>query len=446
MTAPAKPGGFKLSFAGAKSKIGLKKAASNPAKRPRLSALGDDEPEETETRQAISGFDLAQGGAVEVNGKPREEKKLMVIPAVSNNNWRDEARRRHAERTGHGQQVVEGNMDEEKKMAYGLTILKKEKVDEVVQDAPAPVDDGLTDEQRLEKKAIEALLTDKAPVDATTIPLLTEEAAFAADLASAPDAPSLDAYEATPIEGFGAALLRGMGWKDGEELGRNKGRVTKPRQVKPRPALLGIGAKDEAAAGLEPTPWEKGKPKRKAAQTYNPVALRSKITGELITEDELRERLERQKLDEEKEQRERRAKQYEFEDEAENKSRQKETSSRNRDEDYPSERRHRDGSRDPRRQDDSYDDRRRERRRDKRHRSRSADTDDRKSKSRHRDRSRSPDTDHKSQSKSSRRDRSRSRGHGERRERSRDRYRDGRKRRRDYYDDERGDRRKKYRN
>jgi hypothetical protein len=33
---------------------------------------------------------------------------------------------------------------------------------------------------------------------------------------------SLEDYERVPIEAFGAALLRGMGWKEGEALGSGK--------------------------------------------------------------------------------------------------------------------------------------------------------------------------------------------------------------------------------
>ena len=48
--------------------------------------------------------------------------------------------------------------------------------------------------------------------------------------------------------------LRGMGWKDGEEIGRSKNSTSKVKDVKRRPALLGIGAKEEAAVGVEPMP------------------------------------------------------------------------------------------------------------------------------------------------------------------------------------------------
>ena len=116
------------------------------------------------------------------------------------------------------------------------------------------------------------------------------------DVHNAPDAPTLEAYEATPIEGFGAALLRGMGWKDGEEIGKN-GVAAKPKEIKRRPALLGIGAKEEAAVGVELGEWSGGKSKgKKVTQIYNPVTLRNKHTGEVITEEELKAKLERQSM------------------------------------------------------------------------------------------------------------------------------------------------------
>ncbi|KAF2789650.1 hypothetical protein K505DRAFT_283996 [Melanomma pulvis-pyrius CBS 109.77] len=463
MAAPVKLGGFKLSLAGAKNKVALKNPPTNLAKRPRL-ALDDDEPEDTDKQQEISGFDISQGGALEVNGKKKEEKALPVIPVRPNHNWRDEARRRHAERTGHGQHVDTGaEKEEEGKIAYGLNIVKKDPVEEngtgdvAMGDAPEPVDDGLTPEQRLEKNAIEALLNDKAPADKTTIPLATEEEIFAKELADAPDAPSLDAYEATPIDGFGAALLRGMGWKDGQELGRNKGIAIKPREVKPRPELLGIGAKDGASIGLEPGAWEKGKPKRKAAQTYNPIALRNKITGELVTEEELRERMERQKLDEEREKKEKQAAEFDFGDEprrekrAERSERKRDDRRRDRDRDdehdYSSERKHKDRTRNYDRDDRDLD-RRRDKRRDKRERSRSPDSSDRRDRDKRRERERS-----RSRDPQDRRERDREKARRRERERSRDRDRDrgrdsedSRKRRREHeYDDERDERKRRHR-
>lgn len=41
------------------------------------------------------------------------------------------------------------------------------------------------------------------------------------DLEKLPDGPGLDEFEDVPVEGFGAALLSGYGWKEGKGIGRN---------------------------------------------------------------------------------------------------------------------------------------------------------------------------------------------------------------------------------
>lgn len=41
------------------------------------------------------------------------------------------------------------------------------------------------------------------------------------DLLKLPDGPGLDEFEDVPVEGFGAALLSGYGWKEGRGIGRN---------------------------------------------------------------------------------------------------------------------------------------------------------------------------------------------------------------------------------
>lgn len=59
-----------------------------------------------------------------------------------------------------------------------------------------------------------------------------------------PEEATQEDYEAVPIEEFGAALLRGMGWKDGELAGiRKENAMREPVIFQPRPNLLGLGAK-----------------------------------------------------------------------------------------------------------------------------------------------------------------------------------------------------------
>ncbi|CAK7267736.1 DNA primase large subunit Spp2 [Sporothrix epigloea] len=65
----------------------------------------------------------------------------------------------------------------------------------------------------------------------------TEDDVFARDFNDAPDVSTLEDYEAMPVEDFGAALLRGMGW-DGKDRG------PKVKQVVRRPNQMGLGAKE----------------------------------------------------------------------------------------------------------------------------------------------------------------------------------------------------------
>lgn len=62
------------------------------------------------------------------------------------------------------------------------------------------------------------------------------------DLESLPPQASLDAYEAVPVEAFGEALLRGMGWHEGRGLGRTGAGDVVPRSTVRRPHRLGLGA------------------------------------------------------------------------------------------------------------------------------------------------------------------------------------------------------------
>lgn len=66
----------------------------------------------------------------------------------------------------------------------------------------------------------------------------SEEEQLKSDLASLPDAPSSREYSHVPVEDFGKAMLRGMGWD--EQKAKQKKAEQAPR---PRPAMLGLGAK-----------------------------------------------------------------------------------------------------------------------------------------------------------------------------------------------------------
>jgi hypothetical protein len=168
---------------------------------------------------------------------------------------------------------------------------------------------------------MDALLGNKSSKSTLILPAMTEEEAFERDYKTAPEMATLDDYARVPVEEFGAALLRGMGWKEGEGIGANRGKkIEKTKLPERRPALLGIGAKEEAAVAQELGTWGKAAKDRKGpVQVYNPVLLRDKKTGELFTEEEL----EKKKAKVEKER-------YEMEFEREEKRREKERRRRDR--------------------------------------------------------------------------------------------------------------------
>ena len=82
---------------------------------------------------------------------------------------------------------------------------------------------------------------DKEAIDDLIGKLAISEGGLRSDFTMRPDSASLADYEATPIAGFGTALIEGLGWKVGDIVGQRKGRVIEPLRLRPRPALLGIG-------------------------------------------------------------------------------------------------------------------------------------------------------------------------------------------------------------
>jgi G patch domain/KOW motif-containing protein len=89
--------------------------------------------------------------------------------------------------------------------------------------------------------------TTKAPLLAHLIGLsrLSESKRLHRDIEPLPDEDSSE-YDRVPVEEFGAGLLRGMGWREGQ--GINGKAPIKPIEPKKRPKGLGLGADPDAAA------------------------------------------------------------------------------------------------------------------------------------------------------------------------------------------------------
>ena len=66
--------------------------------------------------------------------------------------------------------------------------------------------------------------------------------AFKEDVEDLPEQATLDEYASMPIEDFGAAMLRGMGWEEGKPVGRNATGLVSAVEFVPRGGRLGLGA------------------------------------------------------------------------------------------------------------------------------------------------------------------------------------------------------------
>ncbi|GAC75918.1 hypothetical protein PANT_19d00017 [Moesziomyces antarcticus T-34] len=144
------------------------------------------------------------------------------------------------------------------------------------EETPAPAPDASV--QGTDEEAIKALLAGDdgaAEVGAhLVIPQEDEAELLQHDIESRPEAPSLDDYAATPIEQFGMALLRGMGWKEGMGAGKGGKGPQQAAEPKKRAALLGLGAKERAvpATGL-PSSFSSHKNRASGKRDYKYVPI-----------------------------------------------------------------------------------------------------------------------------------------------------------------------------
>uniref|UniRef100_A0A8D0KKH4 G-patch domain and KOW motifs-containing protein n=1 Tax=Salvator merianae TaxID=96440 RepID=A0A8D0KKH4_SALMN len=72
------------------------------------------------------------------------------------------------------------------------------------------------------------------------------------DVSLRPESATEADYEMVPVEAYGLAMLKGMGWKEGEGIGHTFKQDIKPLENRLRPKGLGLGADRSAAQDLEP--------------------------------------------------------------------------------------------------------------------------------------------------------------------------------------------------
>ncbi|KAJ9626344.1 DNA primase large subunit Spp2 [Taxawa tesnikishii (nom. ined.)] len=285
----------------------------NGVKRPHAALDHDSDEEDVSTKgQSITHFDVSAGGAIDAR-KPKVEKKPLIIEAQANRDWKEAAKAAKRQKYGMVDEKQKSGVEEEirkkeaQKPTYGLVVHEAQAEGEGANGDAAPAEEkppameqeaeesALVKPKTVDERALDALLG-KEQKSELVLPM-SEEEAFERDYHEAPDMPTLEQYAAVPVEEFGAALLRGMGWKEGQGIGSQKNqRVKAEKAPERRPALLGIGAKADAAVAAELGAWGRGAGGRKKTDVvYNPLTLKNKRTGEVMTEEEMKRRLDDQK-------------------------------------------------------------------------------------------------------------------------------------------------------
>lgn len=240
----AKP---KISFAFGAPKPGVSHKRKLPSlqikegKKHKPSALlgSDSDSEDEDNIVTIDSFDKRKGGAIAGNKAVNiQVTQPLVIKPATNKDWKEELKKKHTNtyipNQEHKQKVVVKN---ENNLSFGLNVPGPSTTKEVPAEEVQPQFAISTEEQARQSLLKGEKIEDKGLI----INILLENEIVERDISSKPEENSAEQYEEVPVEQFGAALLRGMGWKQGRKNNEtNKKPVTDSRK---KGAFLGIGAK-----------------------------------------------------------------------------------------------------------------------------------------------------------------------------------------------------------
>ncbi len=228
----------------------------------------------------------------------------LVIPSLPNRDWRQSSHairkptyipESQAKREVKKEDLVERSGDEPVKAGLQITSskedvgVKQEDVDMTdgsssvkVEQTEVKIEYEAEVEDSIETRAMKALMMEQngeekkndlvIAMQEDTMDLRNhpedETDAFRRDVLTRPAESTLDDYAATPIEAFGEALLRGMGWNPDTSKG------TKIHVPKRRPDVLGLGATakaEDTTNGSKLGQKKRPDPSKRAGRGYVPV-------------------------------------------------------------------------------------------------------------------------------------------------------------------------------
>lgn len=254
----------------------------------------DDEDQELQD-ELVTGFD--RFGVQRANGaKSKIKQGPLVISALKNKDWRAVARKRRgghyvpeSGKVGTGADGSVGGLGTRDTInsgptLSGLQIMRRDHAEDVkASDGDVAMEDTVDMQEEMEvetedQRALRALLADADGVEheGSTIHAIptpiSESDALKQDIDELPEAATLADYDRVPVSQFGAAMLRGMGWKEGTAATRKPGKgIVEPYLPASRPALLGIGAKEREV--LDDGSKQK---RRKPTEKYIPIVKKER--------------------------------------------------------------------------------------------------------------------------------------------------------------------------
>ncbi|KAA0713769.1 G-patch domain and KOW motifs-containing protein [Triplophysa tibetana] len=181
---------------------------------------------------------------IEVEGKelkgtkPVEKPKELIIPLIHKNRWyREDAER--GDKSSKEESTAPSQEDTVESQAVKELIEESQKHQEIWKNGP----------QTDPNIAIPLLMQNQAP--------LGFEDGDKVNVELRPESSTEEDYDRVPVEAYGMAMLKGMGWKEGVGIGRTFKQDVKPIEHQLRPKGMGLGADRSAIKDLEP-----GRPKR----------------------------------------------------------------------------------------------------------------------------------------------------------------------------------------
>ncbi|OWB75302.1 hypothetical protein B5S31_g5183 [[Candida] boidinii] len=271
--------GQKIGVFGTQNKIIKKNSILSDTK------VGDDDDDNKLNKK------IEIGSIDDINKDTEKKRKILVINQTTNNDsWITRRKRQLKEmenesisnRDQNNNDNIK-NSNDESQVKFGLNVMKRHKKDDnrSNQYSITTSSDTRVDTRSLETKARDALLSGSefGSVSTSDVIAITEDSTrgnnnIDSNKIVAP--PTEDSYKRIPVNKFGAAMLRGMGW-DGKSKNVNKnsngGNLLKINTGRKNYPHLGLGAKPSPDQIDDPSGYIL------ANKEYSPFTLVEKTSG-----------------------------------------------------------------------------------------------------------------------------------------------------------------------